>query len=202
MDIAIEEQQSAIAVGIRAGTRPSAIIIPPSSPTDVKNGPTPDNTALFALAEVATSMHAASPLQVAQKPSDVLQPPISAVSTTVSIWNEPPVPETPTTQIVVEDKPVSEEKPEVKPSSKPKQQPKQQPKKKDRRASSRKAPQAQTQDDSNNVDEKEYCFCNRISFGNVSETLIQVPTAHSIFLQMIACDGLNCQKEWVSVTYR
>lgn len=48
--------------------------------------------------------------------------------------------------------------------------------------------------------EPRYCYCNQVSFGEVSKHFSLLPSLRGLIMvpQMIACDNVDCEREWVS----
>lgn len=140
LDLAIEEQEQAIAAGIRPGTRPAAIVIPKgSSSPSHGHSHSYESNGLLALAEVASA--------VAEKTLESMQP-LPSAGSTVLTWNDKEAP--------IEEKPTTTGKKEA---SKPKVQlPKR----------DRKKRNAAAKEEVADPNEPTYCYCDRVSFGNVS----------------------------------
>lgn len=173
LDIAIAEQEKAIEIGIRPGTHPaSSTVVNGTSPNHARS-PSFESNSLLALAEAATAIHAAEKTLESLQPSPI-SPPIKKEKKEAS-------------KKVEKQSHAAAVKPKVEPSkpkvdtskaAKPKQQPR-----KDRRVG-KKDPSILAivpLDDDEPIDPNEptYCYCNRVSFGN-----------------MIACDGPDCKREW------
>jgi hypothetical protein len=135
--MAIEEQQSAITMNVRPGTRPAGIVIPKSSSPRHVQSQSAESNGLFALAEVASA--------VAEKTLEYLQP-VPSAGSTVLTWN---------------DKGSLDEKPLAKQASANK--PRAQVPKRDRKKRN-----AATHEEPTDPNEPRYCYCDRISFGDVS----------------------------------
>ena len=173
LDIAIADEEKAIEIGLRTGSQPAAsTVVNEASRTHAKS-PSFESNALQALAEVASAVHAA------EKTLEALQPQAEPVSPPHKKEKR----ETP--KRVEKLAPMTAPKPKVE-APKPKQdaikaaKPKQQ-SKKDRRASKKDAsiiaivPLEEEEDEPIDPNEPTYCYCDRVSFGNVrfSSSLLQ-----------------------------
>ena len=60
------------------------------------------------------------------------------------------------------------------------------------------------EDNGDDGEDKEiYCFCRRLSYGEVNGTIsfVKLKVAEYVVMQMIACDNPDCTYQWVSVVY-
>lgn len=144
LDLAIAEQESVINLGLRPGTKPSALVIPCSSPTHSQSHSV-ESAKLFALAEVASAIHAG------EKTLDTMQS-MPTESTMVHTWNgdEQESPQENTSPIIRGSKNADI-------AHRPQQN------KRERRKKSNIVQQEEIPDPNEPV----YCYCQRVSFGKV-----------------------------------
>jgi hypothetical protein len=126
-------------MGVRPGTRPASIVIPKNSPLRHAQSQSVESNGLHALAEVASA--------VAEKTLEYLQP-VDSAGSTVLTWND---------KGSVDEKPVAGHQKQASANKPRVQVPKR----------DRKKRNAATHE-SADPNEPRYCYCDRVSFGDVS----------------------------------
>jgi hypothetical protein len=152
--MAIEEQQGAITMGVRPGTKPPSIVIPKDSSLRHAQSQSVESNGLFALAEVASA--------VAEKTLESLQP-VASAGSTVLTWKD---------KGSVDEKPVATHQKQASVN-----RPKAQVPKRDRKKRN-----AATHEEPADPNEPTYCYCDRVSFGDVSSA----PSLHCRVTLLIA----------------